>query len=373
MTDIGTLPPIDDVIYLAGCAVNRITPDPGRIVAMDFEQVRTTASRHRLEAAAAVALNAAGIRERWIDNALAAAMRRTAAMDRAYGQLSSELNNAGIWYMPLKGMVLKEYYPQYGMREMADCDILIDPERAADVRSIMERNGYSTESFGKGSHDVYHKPPVLNFEIHRSLFGTEHDPLLYAYYRDVKIRLIQKKEFEYSFSPEDFYLYMLAHEYKHYSGSGTGLRSLLDTYVFLRKFGDTLDTGYIADEAVKMGIADFERKNRELALCLFSGGTPDEEQREMLAYVASSGVYGTIGHRVDNGVKKLGGGSRGKRRYVLQRLFLPMESVRASYPFFYRHKFFLPGLVVYRLGRAVINWPRIGKELRSLRKKSEQR
>lgn len=373
MTDIGTQPPVGDLVYLAGCAVNRIAPDPARIEAMDLERVRLLASRHRLEAAVAVALNAAGIRARWIDNALAGAMRRAAMLNGAYLRLRSELDGAGIWYMPLKGTVLKDYYPQDSMREMADCDVLIDPERAADVRSIMERNGFSTESFGKGSHDVYHKPPVLNFEIHRSLFGTEHDPLLYAYYRDVKARLIKKEGWEYRFSPEDFFLYMLAHEYKHFSGSGTGLRSLLDTYVFLRKFGDTLDTGYIAAEAGKMGIADFERKNRELALCLFGGGTPDEEQQKMLAYMASSGVYGTIGHRVDNGVKKLGGGSRGKRRYVLQRLFLPMESVRASYPFFYRHKFLLPGLVVYRLGRAAINWPRIGKELRSLRKKSEQR
>ena len=28
---------------------------------------------------------------------------------------------------------------------------------------------------------------------------------------------------------------MIVHEYKHYSGGGTGLRSLLDTYVYLRK------------------------------------------------------------------------------------------------------------------------------------------
>ena len=166
---------------------------------------------------------------------------------------------------------------------------------------------------------------------------------------------------------------MLAHEYKHYSNSGTGLRSLLDTYVFLKKYCEPLNTEYIRTEAGKMGIAEFEKKNRELALCLFGGGTPDEEQQEMLAYVVSSGVYGSIKHRVDNRVKALGGGREGKRRYILQRLFLPMESVRASYPFFYRHKLLLPGLVLYRLGIAALNWPRIRTELHSMRKESEQR
>ena len=44
------------------------------------------------------------------------------------------------------------------------------------------------------------------------------------YYQDVKSHLIldEGSRYGYHFSDEDFYLYMLAHEYKHFSGSGTG-------------------------------------------------------------------------------------------------------------------------------------------------------
>ena len=55
-----------------------------------------------------------------------------------------------------------------------------------------------------------------------------------------------------------FYLYVTVHEYKHYAGGGTGLRSLLDAYVSLRRHGDGMDMAYIAAEAEKLGIAEFD-------------------------------------------------------------------------------------------------------------------
>lgn len=46
-------------------------------------------------------------------------------------------------------------------------------------------------------------------------------------------------------------IYMIAHEYKHFSKGGTGLRSLLDTYVFLRHCDETLDKEYVESELKK--------------------------------------------------------------------------------------------------------------------------
>ena len=72
------------------------------------------------------------------------------------------------------------------------------------------------------------------------------DRNLYDYYRDVASRLIQEDgTCERRFSPEDFYIYLIAHEYRHFSHSGTGLRSLLDVYLFWKKHGEQLDGEYI--------------------------------------------------------------------------------------------------------------------------------
>ncbi|MBR5633637.1 MAG: hypothetical protein IKW78_00425, partial [Prevotella sp.] len=50
---------------------------------------------------------------------------------------------------------------------------------------------------------------------------------LYQYYADTR-RLLRKagdKCCGYHFSDEDFYVFMTAHEWKHYSGSGTGINN----------------------------------------------------------------------------------------------------------------------------------------------------
>jgi hypothetical protein len=54
--------------------------------------------------------------------------------------------------------------------------------------------------------------------------------------------------------PEDFYIYQMGHLYKHYSKGGSGIRSVLDTYIYLKRYEDILDRGYLDKEFEKMGI-----------------------------------------------------------------------------------------------------------------------
>lgn len=343
-----------DLIYLVSCAVNGVTPDAERIARMDLDAIYKLACRHMLAATVSPALKAAGIQDRRFAKALEHSALKSSTMDMEMDALFAEMDAAGIWHMPLKGTVLQHLYPIYGMRQMSDHDILFDATRADDVKSIMEGLGFSTEHFGASNHDIYHKEPVSNFEMHSSLFGPSHDEKLYKYYRDVEKRLLGDG-YEKHLSPEDFYLYVTAHEYKHYSISGTGLRSLLDTYVYLQK--TTLNMDYVAAEAEKLGIAEFEAQNRTLAQHLFSGGELTEADQEMLEYVLSSGVYGTIGHRVENTMTRHGYGKIG---YALHRFFVPVSrknkdyaAYAGAYPFFYKYKIFLPLLPFYRTFRSM--------------------
>ena len=344
-----------DLIYLVSCAVNEKKPDTDRIRCMDLDAVYALASRHMLTAAAAFALESAGYTDRRSGTAIAAAMRKTVLFDKEWGEIREKLEEAGIWYMPLKGAVVKAMYPRYGMREFSDHDILFDAAYAGDVKTIMEGLGYTAGHFGINHHDCYYKPPVLNFEMHRALFAPGHEEKLYEYYRDPGKRLIRGSGCARCFTPEDFYLYLLAHEYKHYVISGTGLRSLLDTYVYLRK--QPLDMAYVAAEAEKMGIADFEEKNRSLSLHLFSGAALTDADQEMLAYMLASGTYGTLIHRVQNRMRR---NDWGRLQYMLNRFFVPVSrknkdypAYAGAYPFFYKYKILLPFLPFYRTFRAM--------------------
>lgn len=98
----------------------------------------------------------------------------------------------------------------------------------------MISRGYEVEVFEQGNHDVYEKEPVYNFEMHTSLYGAGHHNEWISYYDRIKDRLRPKgNRSEYRFTDEDFYVYIMTHMFKHFDGSGTGIRSLLDQYVYL--------------------------------------------------------------------------------------------------------------------------------------------
>ena len=362
----------ENIIYLAACMVNGEKPDADRIHGMDLKALYRVSEHHLLTGIVGYALEEAGVQDSDFIQAKNKAIRKVLLFSAENAAVLQKMEDAGIWYMPLKGSVLKDLYPKIGMRQMADCDILIDGTRAEDVKSIMESLGFSAKNFGSGTHDCYYKEPVYNFEIHRELFGTAHDDNLREYYQNVRTRLLKDEgnRYGYHFSLEDFYIYMIAHEYKHFSGSGTGLRSLLDAYVFLKK--NALNLAYIEAEMEKLGIISFEQQNRTLALHLFNHEPLSEEERKTLEFIICSGTYGTLTHHVENSVQKLGGGTKGKVRYLLTRAFLPMESIKSAYPFIYRHKILIPFFHIYRLGKGLLfRQRRIRTELSSLKQNKQ--
>lgn len=363
-----------DFIYLVACAVNQTAPE--HTEAMDLDQLFELAERHQLSATLAFALEAAGRGDERTTTAIMQSVRRTAIMDVELRQLEEKMERAGIWYMPLKGAVLKDYYPKYGMRQMVDFDVLYDADRAAELREIMEEQGFKLHDYTNehkiSIHDVYFKEPVTNFEMHRALFKAYQETKGFAaYYADVKDRLLKDEGngFGYHFSHEDFYVYMLAHEYKHYVRGGTGLRTLVDVYVFLKRFENKLDWADIENKLALLELTDFEKANRLLALALFGGKELTDDEEQMLAYMTDSGAYGNLKTLLNNRAERAGG----KGRYLLGRLVLPMETIKIVYPFFEKHRLLLPALPFYRLWLAIRKKRviRITKELQTLKRRKK--
>ena len=359
------------VIILIASVINQTEPEVLHLDTETVEAIYQFASRHMMRAIVAAGFEQAGYGDQRSTKELGRVLRRSILFENAWNEITRKFEEAGIDYLPLKGVVLKQYYPRPELREMSDHDILIDPSRAGDVKDIMESLGYVTKKFGMTHHDVYHKEPVLNFEMHREFFHVSHGAAIYDYYKDVS-RFLKGKGRKHTFSADDFYIYMVTHEYKHYANSGTGLRSLLDTYVYLNQV--SLNLAYVEQECIKLGIADFEQQNRALALRLFSGKDLSEEDVKMLQYVTSSGVYGSVDHRVSNQIKKLGGG---KTRYMFSRFSVPFShknpgysAYAGMYPVFYKNKILLPLLPFYRTIRAIRSG-RFSAELKAVQDSSK--
>lgn len=348
-----------DMIYLCSCAADNKIPEKNRVEKMDLEKIYAVANYHTLTSITDYALEKAGIKDEKFYISKGKATRKNLLFDIERKKLFSFCEEKKIWYMPLKGCILKEYYPDFSMRQMADNDILFDADYQAEIKKYFENNGYKTVKYKKGNHDVYEKPPVLNFEMHTSLFGDSHDTKWKKYYENIKTKLEKdsNNSFGYHFSDEDFYIYMIVHEYKHYSNGGTGIRSLLDSYVFLKKKNDVLNFEYIEKECQKLVISDFEKQNRELSFKVFGENSENfsEDEKKMFERYIFSGTYGTLENAVNKKIEDFQkeNKSSSKFKYVLNRIFPPMEFYKKYYPDVYRFKILIPAVWIYRIAKSL--------------------
>lgn len=348
-----------DMLYLSACGINGICPDRLVLGELNEKELYCISYTHFLDALVGTSLKKAGIPvpSYWNEH-MFKAIRKVVLFDTERSNLFSFMEQKGIWHLPLKGSVLKDFYPAVGMRQMSDNDILFDYSFCAEVQVYMESAGYEAVRVGTGNHDVYHKEPVFNFELHKSLYGEAHQDGWAEYYKNVRDRLVIQEgtACEYRFTDEDFYVYITSHAYKHFAGSGTGLRSLLDFYVYLTA-NPKLDFAYIERECEVLGIAEFERRNRHLCRKAFSGEalkgqealerSLSEEERNMLLYYLTSGAYGTAERGVENRVKQYRkrGLKMAKLRYTWDRLF----------PGYDTYRFYAPN-VKGRVLQSVVGW-----------------
>lgn len=361
----------DALIYLVSCAINREKPDRDFCAESDLDAVFDMAQKHNLSAAAAFALKEImPLPPHWKE-AYGKAMRNQALFDMERTKVLDALEANGIWYLPLKGIILKNCYPKSSMREMNDNDILYDASHSKKVHELMKRMDYTCTEYVKSDdgHDVYFKPPAVCFEMHRALMNRYPDPLYFHYYHAKKDLMIkdENRRYAYHMSHDDFYIFHICHLFKHYSGSGTGLRSLADTYLYNREFGDRLDRVYLEGELEKLGLKEFEKKIRCLSDKVFRRLPLDDSETHELEFFVKSGCYGTSAQKLE---KKIGsGGSKSaKCKYIMRRIFPPREALHMCYPVVYRHMILYPLIVVYRPFRSLIKHPgKIKRELRNVR------
>lgn len=256
----------------------------------------------------------------------------------------------GIDCMPLKGWVLQNLYPNPAMRYMCDMDILFKPEQSADVRRVLESLEYLPTELG-GNPEVYQKKPVMNIEMHKAIVrdNTGHFDTNWE-------RAVAVKNCEHTFlmTNEDCYIYMIAHLYKHFIGGGTGVRSVCDVELFLRKYGETLDTDYIDTRLENSGFLAFERQVKALCRLWFDKGEADEALIAFSKKMLFSGVFGTAEIAAENAAKHAvqampGKSVKSKKLFYLLTLLFPSLSVmRDIYPVLQKAPFLLPVFWVVR-------------------------
>lgn len=321
------------------------------------------------------------LRDRWqksMEANTAKNMVQLAERDRILDKLTGE----HIDVLPLKGSRMIEMYPSPEQRQMADLDILVRSRDQERVRDCMKELDYEVERYDVTNEDTYRKMPFMHVEMHHDLFAkTSRFENLKEYYDDPWLRAVPDEEngFCYHLTREDFYLYLLAHFYKHFASGGCGIRNVMDIYVLLDRYGDSLDEDYLGNELRKLGLSEFRETMERLARQWFSPvfhEDPVDEEIEMTLF--TSGAYGLRDNSRRAGLQRMeekySSKLLAKSAYIFSLMFPSYDRLIVKYPRFKGHRKILPLLWVYHIGYKILfDRERITGNIRVLRNPREDR
>ena len=259
------------------------------------------------------------------------------------GRLREAMNEAKIPFIPLKGSVIRQYYPKPWMRTSCDIDVLVhesDLERAVAI--LVDKLAYKRES--KGSHDIsLFSDYGVHLELHYSLIEENRVGNIESVLQNVWEKADPVAEtFEYVLSDEMFYYYHIAHMAKHFVYGGCGVRPFLDLWVLnhCAPFDQENRSAILAEG----GLLTFAAEAQALSEVWFGNAEHTDITRQMQDYLLKGGVYGTTKNRVSVQQVK----HDGKFRYAISRIWLPYDTLKFHYPSLVGKRVLLPFYEVRR-------------------------
>lgn len=289
-------------------------------------------------------------------------MQQRALMMAAYAvrqeceaeRLFALLKQKGLDFLPLKGAVLKNMYPQSGMRYMGDIDVLIKEEQYSEIETIMRENGYAFVC--ESNHEyVWDKRNTLHVEFHKRLIPS-YNKDYFAYYGDGWRLAHPADGSEYAMTDEDFLIYIFTHLAKHYRDSGIGLKHFIDIWVYLEKKSD-LDMEYVRRELEKLQLSDFF-DNVLKTLGVWFDGREDSAQTEMITeWTFASGTYGSADKSVISAALRddaQAGKQTGRIGRVMRLVFAPYEYMCKRYAFLKKIPCLLPVMWLVRIAELLL-------------------
>lgn len=278
---------------------------------------------------------------------------RTAEFTALYRALRA----AGLHPVVVKGQLCSRLYPLRDHRISADDDLLIPAEELAACHAELLRQGLTTtcpegELAGMDEIPYTKKDSPLYIELHRFLFDSSeraHDDLNRFF------RAVAPVEVDgfLTLPPHEHLLYLILHAYKHFVGSGIGLRQFCDIGLWAQAYHGEIDWALLYEQCAETHAAVFagaafaiarDALGIDFALPAPWGAPPEIEP--LLHDTLCGGVYGSNDRSrlhsatvTQNAVKADRTGRRGS---ALAALFPSRRYMERRYPYVKRSALLLP-------------------------------
>lgn len=258
--------------------------------------------------------------------------------------LCNALESAEIPFIPLKGAVLCDYYPEPWMRTRCDIDILVHRDDLGKAISRLVQS-LRYEEKERATHDVLLLTPGgIHIELHFDLIeegrANRANDVLASVWENVSLR--ENYNFWYEMSDAYFYFYHIAHMAAHFETGGCGIRPFVDLYLLDNTEQICPDH---RDGVLKEGdLLHFAEISRELSRSWFAGKETTALTQKMQDFILHGGTFGSVDNRVALNQQKQGG----RFGYLISRVFIPYPKLKRYYPILEKHRWLLPVMQIKR-------------------------
>lgn len=259
-------------------------------------------------------------------------------------QVCEALEEAQIQFIPLKGSVIRKYYPEPWMRTSCDIDVLVQEKHLRAAVSYLVENLKYTEHW-QNSHDIsLFSPSGNHIELHYDLVedhiaGSSSEILAYIW----NVASVKEEcAYHYEMPDDMFYFYHIAHMAKHFENGGCGIRPFIDLLI--------LDNLQEVDHKKRNKILEqgnllkFANAARKLSRIWLTNEPYDLLSKQMEDYILRGGVYGNNENRITVQQQKKGG----RLKYVMSKIFIPYDVIKFHYPILQKYRWLTPFMEVRR-------------------------
>lgn len=254
-----------------------------------------------------------------------------------------------IAFLPLKGSVIRKYYPEDWMRTSCDIDVLVHEEDVDKaIKILADEYGY-TYRF-KGSHNAsLFAPNNTHIELHFVLvekgLANEASTVLSDVWNNVNLK--EGFSYLYEMSDEMFYFYHVAHMAKHFENGGCGIRPLIDLWILDNiENADTKKREKLLEEGK---LLKFAQSAHKLSKVWFENAEYDAVTQKMENYILQGGLFGNNETRIAFKQQKSGG----KFKYAFSKIFLPYDILKCYYPVLNKYPCLTPVMEMRRWGKLI--------------------
>lgn len=239
----------------------------------------------------------------------------------------------GIPFVPLKGTLVRDLYPEPWLRHSCDVDLLIREEDLEKAVHILTGAGFQTKN-KKDYHDVSLFYGGAHLELHFNI--CENIPRIDSALSQVWKHTVKISDYEYHETGAFFLYHAVAHLLYHFVRGGCSLKQFLDIWLLRQK-------GEFDEEELKQLLSTGKLERFYEIICevsdiWFGGKKQTELSRKIEEQVMNKGLAGA--RRLSDSINIMLEG--GIRKHVLRSVFLPMREMKWIYPALEKHPFLLP-------------------------------